>query len=66
MNWETYLNFPLTYRRWLINRIQKELEESSKKGNQVPSKGQHHHSPDARAMTGMGRTHVPAKLKRFT
>lgn len=29
MDWETYYNYPIIYRRWLITRIAKDLEEQA-------------------------------------
>ena len=66
-DWESYLRTPVVIRNWLLKRIQKELDSSKEKGNAIPSKGSHHQqNPSARALTGMNRTNVPAKLKRFT
>lgn len=71
MDWDTYYyRFPVNYKRWLIERIQKEIREAAKAneqgGSQIPSRGAHHNSPDLRAMAGKHRPNVPAKLRRFT
>jgi hypothetical protein len=65
MNWETYYNFPVAYKRWLIKRIETEIQKSNGKGN-IPSKAMHQNTPDARALTGKHRPIAPAKLQRFT
>lgn len=67
MDWNTYYNLPIAYKRWLIKRIEKEIQKSNSKGNSnIPSKAMHHNSPDARAIAGRGRPVAPAKLQRFT
>lgn len=53
---------PLTFRRWFIQRINKEFEKS----NGEQSKGAHHNTPDIRHMQGMDRANVPSRLQRFT
>ena len=66
MDWNTYYNFPLVYKRWLIKRIEKEINKASEKGNDIPSKAMHHNTPDVRSLTGKYRSQVPSKLQRFT
>ncbi len=66
MNWETYYNFPVAYKRWLIKRIEKEIQKAGKSGKDIPSKAMHHNTPDARALTNKTRPVAPAKLQRFT
>lgn len=66
MNWETYYNFPVAYKRWLIGRIEKEIKRATEKNADIPSKGMHHNTPDARAIAGRTRPVAPSKLQRFT
>lgn len=70
MDYPTYYNLPLTYRKWLIQRIDKEIKRAAdankEGGSQIPSKGAHHNTPNVRAMSGKQRPIVPAKLRRFT
>ena len=66
MDWNTYYNFPLVYKRWLIKRIEKEINKAQEKGSDIPSKAMHHNTPDVRSLTGKYRSQVPAKLQRFT
>ena len=67
MSWETYMNFPVTYKHWLVKRIEKEIKDSQKGGNDIPSKAPHHNGSDIRAMTGKTKIHTPnAKSQRFT
>lgn len=70
MSWETYYNFPVSYKKWLIERINKEIQEAAEANKQgganVPSKAAHHNSPDLRALSGKHRSITPAKLRRFT
>ena len=60
-----YLHFPLSSRKWLVKRIEKEIKDSQNQ-NDVKAKGAHLNSPDTRALTNRSRTTVPAKLQRFT
>lgn len=66
MNWETYYKFPISYRRWLINRINQEIEKAANIPNGNASKGYHDNTPDIRELTGKQRANPPAKLRRFT
>lgn len=70
MDYSVYYNLPVSYRRWLIERIDKEIRAAAKAneggGSQIPSKGAHHNTPDVRAMAGKQRAQVPAGLRRFT
>ena len=66
MNWETYYNFPVAYKRWLIKRIETEINKAHDAQKDIPSKGVHHNTPDARAITGKTRHQVPHKLQRFS
>jgi hypothetical protein len=61
-----YSKLPVYLIRWLIGRINKEIEAASKAQSQPASKAAHHNSPDVRAMSGKTRAHVPSKLQRFT
>ena len=66
MNWETYYNFPVAYKHWLIKRIGKEVSKAQEAQSDIPSRGMHQNTPDARAIAGRSRTTVPSKLTRFT
>jgi hypothetical protein len=66
MDWNTYYNFPVAYKRWLIKRIEKEIQAAHNQGNDIPSKAIHQNTPEARAWAGRNRTTVPSKLTRFT
>jgi hypothetical protein len=63
MDWVTFYNFPITYRRWLMKRLNEEFEKASKNKEPPPSKAAHHNSPDIRALTGKVRPQVPHKLR---
>lgn len=43
LSWESYCNFYVSYRRWLMDRIRQDLEEQSKhlKQQQASSKASH-------------------------
>lgn len=66
MSYADYLKFPVSYKIWLIKRINREIAEASENKNDIPAKGAHNNSPDIRALTGKTRQQVPAKLQRFT
>lgn len=67
MDWNTYYNFPVAYRNWLVKRIEKEIIKSQEKQSDIPSKAPHHNSEDIRALTGKFRTQTSsAKHTRFT
>jgi len=57
---------PIAHRAWFINRVNQEFEKSKEKGENPPSKAAHQNTPDIRALQGMSRDSVPAKLRRFT
>lgn len=62
---ETY-NIPVAYKRWFIERLNKEITKSQETNNQIPSRAMHHNPADARALMGMSRQESPARLRRFT
>lgn len=66
MDWNTYYNFPIAYKRWLIKRIEQEIQKAHDAQSDIPSKAVHHNTPDVRALTGKTRHQVPSKLTRFT
>jgi hypothetical protein len=67
MSWETYYTFPIAYRKWLIDRINKEINAARKSQSDIPTKAPHHNTEDLRAMTGKFRTPTgSAKSQRFT
>lgn len=54
---------PVAYKRWLIDRISKELT----KGEGDPqTRALHQNTPDVRSMQGRMREQVPSRLRRFT
>lgn len=67
MDWNTYYNFPVTYKRWLINRINTEIKRASDHNSDTPSKAAHHNSPDIRSMAGKTKQFGQnGKTQRFT
>jgi hypothetical protein len=66
MTWQDYYHLPVTYKRWLIERIQREIKKTNSNGNEAGTKGAHHNDPQTRAFQGKHREHVPARLRRFT
>lgn len=61
---ESY-NMPVAYRQFYLERINKEIESSSKRG-ETQSRAAHANTPDIRQLQGRARDQVPAKLRRFT
>ena len=53
-------SLPVTYKRWFIERIVKELNKGA------PNRGLHANSPEVRHMQGMQREQTPSRLRRFT
>lgn len=67
MDVETYYNFPVRYKHWLIERINKEIKKASETKSDIPSKAVHHNTPDIRALTGKARQFgMNGKTQRFT
>lgn len=66
MDWQTYYRFPISYRRWLINRINEEIKKAADAQNGQTSKAFHDNTPDIRELTGKQRVNPPHKLIRFT
>ncbi len=65
-SWKDFYNFPIIYRRWLIKRINEEIQKAAEAQNGQTSKGLHDNTPDVRSLTNKSRPEVPAKLRRFT
>lgn len=63
--WRETLNIPVAYKRWFIERINRELTKSSESG-QTQSRALHQNTPDVRSMMGRAREQVPSRLRRFT
>lgn len=63
--WKEIYNLPVTYKRWFIDRIVKELTKSSDGGGQA-SRAMHQNTPESRSLQGMARPQVPSRLRRFT
>lgn len=66
MDWKTYYNFPISYRRWVIRRLNKELNAKQEAGEQqMPSRGAQHNDPGLRQLMGKHHPHAPPKLRKF-
>jgi hypothetical protein len=61
-------NLPIWQRVWFIQRLNTEIERMNKanKGQGAATRAAHDNTPDARELMGRHRSHVPAKLRRFT
>lgn len=65
ISWSDYLILPVAYKRWLHERMVKEINASREGGN-GQTRGAQHNTPEARSMNGMQRADTPAKLRRFS
>lgn len=66
MTWETYMKFPCVYRKWLINRISKEINKAQEAGADIPTKAPHHNTSDVRALLNKPKQFTPnARMQRF-
>lgn len=63
--WKETLNMPVSYKRWFIERINKELKQSHDSGS-TQSRALHQNSPDVRAYQNKARQQMPSRLRRFT
>lgn len=59
-------HLPVSYKRWYIERIVKELNKGKDDGGGGATRALHQNSPDIRAMQNMTRTQTPSRLRRFT
>ncbi len=59
------MNLPVPYKKWFIERVSKELNKGSDKG-QNQSRALHQNTPEVRSMQGMDRSQAPSRLRRFT
>ena len=63
--WKEIYNLPVSYKRWFIERINKELKQTSDSGN-TQSRALHQNPADVRALQGNARAQTPSRLRRFT
>jgi hypothetical protein len=56
---------PVSYKRWFIERINRELTRTNEEGA-TQSRALHQNTPDVRSMQGRARSQVPSRLRRFT
>jgi len=63
--WSETQVLPVSYKRWFIERINRELTRTSESGN-TQSRALHQNSPDVRALQGKARDSSPSRLRRFT
>ncbi len=64
--WREAYNLPVSYKRWFVERIGKEISRSTSDGGSSQSRAVHQNSPDVRAMQGNVRAQTPSRLRRFT
>jgi hypothetical protein len=63
--WHEIIHLPVSYKRWFVERIVKELTKTSESGS-TNSRALHQNSPDVRALQGNIREQTPSRLRRFT
>ena len=63
--WRDVYNLPVSYKRWFIERINKELTRTNEQGS-TASRALHQNSPEVAALQGKSRSQVPSRLRRFT
>lgn len=63
--WGEIQKMPVFYKRWFIERINRELNKTSESG-QTQSRALHQNSPETRSMQGRAREQSPSRLRRFT
>lgn len=63
--WKETLHMPVSYKRWFIERINKELKQSNESGS-TQSRALHQNAPDVRSMQNKARAQTPSRLRRFT
>jgi hypothetical protein len=61
MSWETFYNWPISYRRWTIKKLNEEL--SKNKDQTTPSRAHAHNDPETRQLMGK-RAFAPHNMKR--
>jgi hypothetical protein len=63
--WRETYHLPVSYKRWFIDRIVKELKRTDEEGA-TASRALHQNTPDVRALQGKAREQTPSRLRRFT
>jgi hypothetical protein len=63
--WKETMNLPVSYKRWFIERINKEMTRTSDEGS-AQSRALHQNTPDVRSLQGKARSQMPSRLRRFT
>lgn len=58
-------NIPVSYKKWFILRLNKELSKGSENGSQQ-SRAVHQNTPEVRSLLGNARSESPSRLRRFT
>ena len=63
--WRETQHMPVAYKRWFIERINREISRSSESG-QTQSRAVHQNSAEARSLQGKSRDSSPSRLRRFS
>lgn len=59
-------NIPVSYKRWFVERLVRELTQKTADGSDPPTRAPHIDTAESRAMQGRAREQVPSRLRRFT
>ena len=67
LTWTEAYNLPITYKRWYIQRVIKELNKSNSEGTEGATQSRDlQSSPEVRETQGRSRTQSPSRLRRFS
>lgn len=67
LTWTEAYNLPITYKRWYIQRVIKELNKSNSEGTEGATQSRDlQNSPEVRETQGRSRTQSPSRLRRFS
>ena len=59
-------NIPVVYKRWWIERVNREITKGNSGEAPQGSRAQHHNAGDVPAILGKHRTAAPSRMQRFT
>jgi hypothetical protein len=67
--WTETMKLPVSYKKWFIDRISKELTRTDDSGQSQPvaqTRALHQNDPSTRTMQGLTRAEGPSRTRRFT
>jgi hypothetical protein len=57
---------PITYRKWFIDRINKEFKKATEAGEDPQTRASHQGDSMSRMLSGKSRGEMPSRIRRFT